>query len=839
MRFNLTRLRRQLEELTGREYSWSEIARRTGLHRHTIERIAANQTSQVRLDTLERLLAFFHAEGMAVTLNDLFTDVDAHLEQLNPAGEISVRQDGQENQTPAAPAYTNMRPPVSDFTGRSQEIEAICTLFRSGHKSVLLYGESMGKTELALAVASRLKPQHPHVHIFVDLQPHGRPVSPETALRSILRALRPEGRLPETLPELQALYRQQLRVGTWRGILLLDRVAHAGQVAPLLPALEGYIVLITARHQLALPDTAFYAVGPLVLPDATALLRRLLRKGGRLDLIGPEHAEGLRHLAEMCRCQPLPLRLMAALLATQPELTLEELLSTLEAELIRYSNLRSESSVAAAVSLCLQRLARQNVELAQFWHLLTLFTDSFSAEEAAMLTDRPRLEAEFLLKRLVQRRLVEYVEEQDLYEIHAALRRHAFSSSVGLDPRVWTRARTRFARYFLDQAREAERLYKEGGEKAVRAVERFEAIWSNLQAAWEWMQAQDSPTALTFLDEFPQVAPQLLDLRLTTRERIPFLQVALGAARRLGRRENESVHLSNLGGAYLRQGELDQAMRCYQEALHIDREMGDRKGEAASLIGLANTLYRRGDIHTAAEYYRRALNIVRDIGNRTAESACLANLGAISLDTGDAFQAITFYEQALRIDRETGNRRGESSTLANLGNVYYWLDQIPEAISHYEQALEIAQAIGDRQALPGLLTNLATAYFKHGEWQRALDLYEKALELAREVGDRSSEGLALGGLGVVYRATGRLQRAIRYYRQALQLARDMSDRRAEATAAWNLGLLYEQVGEYQRAVELLEIAVAYEREVDHPDLERDARYLERLRRLAEDERRLA
>ncbi len=839
MRFNLARLKRQLEELTGREYSWSEIARRTGLHRHTIERIAANQTTQVRLDTLERLLAFFHAEGMAITLNDLFSDVDPHLEPLDPAGMVIVSPKEREDDSRVVPVYTNVRPPMSDFTGRTQEIEAICALFRSGHRSVLLYGESMGKTELALAVAHRLRAQYPDVHLFVDLQPHGCPIVPEAVLRSILRALRPQERLPETLSELQALYHHWLRGNTWQGILVLDRAAHAGQVAPLLPPPEGYIVLVTARHQLALPDTAFYAVTPLALPDATALLRRLLREGGRLDLIGPKHAEGLRRLAEVCQCQPLPLRLMAAQLAAQPELSLEELLHTLKAELVRYGNLKGESSLAAAVSICLQRLADEDAELVQFWHLLTLFTNSFSVEEVTMLTGHHRLEAEFFLKRLVQRRLVEQVPEQDRYEIHVALRRYAFVFSSGMDPYAWTRAQVRFAYYFLSLAKEAETLYAEGDESALQALERFEAIWPNLQAAWEWMSAQESPAALQFLDEFPQAVGQLLDLRLTSRERIPFLLAGLGAARRLGNRKNESVHLRSLGSAYHRAGELDQAVRCYEEALRIDRETGNQEGEAADLIGLANTLYRRGDIHTAADYYRHALKVVRDLGNRLAESVCLANLGTISLDEGDISQAITFYEKALRIDREIGNRRGESADLGNLGNAYYRLGRITEAIAHYKQALKIARTLGDRRAFPRLLANLATAYFRQGEWQQAIELYEKALELAREVGDRSSEGFVLGSLGVVHRAMGRLQRAIQHYRQALELARDIGDRRAEAAAAWNLGLVYEQIGEYQRAVELMEITVAYEREVDHPDFERDVRYLERLRRLADEDRRLA
>lgn len=838
MRFNLARLKRQLEELTGREYSWSEIARRTALHRHTIERIAANQTRQVRLETLERLIAFFHAEGMPITVNDLFTDVDTHLELPGLLQTREARKASEpvsDSEPDVMPVYTNVPPPVKDFTGRLQELEAICALFQNGYTCVVVYGEEVGKTELALAVAHQLKPYYPHVHLFVDLQPHGRPASAEALLRRIVQALRSDGPMLEALSDLQSLYRRWLRPGTWRGILILDDAVHAGQVVPLLPPPEGYIVLVTSRHPLSLPDAATYAVGPLSLPDATALLRRLLREGGRPDLTGPEHAANLRRLAELCHFRPLPLRLLAAHLAASPKLFPERLLEILEAECARYSSLGAESSTAAAVHLCLEALAEEDPELVRCWHLLTLFNSPFRAEEAAILLERPHLETEFLLARLVERRLLDHRPDQNLYQIHRAVRRHAFAFPVELDTHALERARLRFARYFLERAQEAEALYQEGADTA-QAVETFDAIWPHLQAAWEWMRVREAPDAFEFLNVFPQVMNRLLDLRLPARERIPIFQAALGAARRLGKRDDESVHLSNLGGAYFQAGELNQAVRCYEEALRIDRETGDVEGEAVNLFGLANTLYRRGEIHTAIEYYHRALEIVRQIDNRTVESSCLVNLGTAYLDLGDTSRAIELYEEALRLDREMGNRRGESTDLGNLGNVYYRLDRIPEAISCYEQALEIAREVGDRRAVPRLLGNLATAYFRQGEWERSLELYEQALELAREAGDRSTEGFVLGSLGVVHRAMGRLQRAVQYYHQALELAREIGDRRAEAVAAWNLGLAYEQLGEYRRAVELMEIAVAYERDVNSPDFERDAHYLERVRRLAAEEK---
>ncbi len=59
----------QLEKHSGRRWSESEIATATGLHRHTIAALMKGKPDR----TLSALLDFFAAEGMPITVADLFT----------------------------------------------------------------------------------------------------------------------------------------------------------------------------------------------------------------------------------------------------------------------------------------------------------------------------------------------------------------------------------------------------------------------------------------------------------------------------------------------------------------------------------------------------------------------------------------------------------------------------------------------------------------------------------------------------------------------------------------------------------------------------------------------
>lgn len=71
--YNLFTLKRQLEILKQRQYSWAEIAQETGIHYNTLHNIANNKTRRIDLDIAEKLLTFFATEGMPITINDLFT----------------------------------------------------------------------------------------------------------------------------------------------------------------------------------------------------------------------------------------------------------------------------------------------------------------------------------------------------------------------------------------------------------------------------------------------------------------------------------------------------------------------------------------------------------------------------------------------------------------------------------------------------------------------------------------------------------------------------------------------------------------------------------------------
>jgi tetratricopeptide (TPR) repeat protein len=755
-----------------------------------------------------------------------------------------------------SPLHT-LREPVADFTGREAEIDELVKALTAPDdcNTALISGirgmGGVGKTELALVVARALAPQYPDAQIMLELQTGDAALTPEVLLRQVIAAFAPGAKLPDSLAELQAIYRDVMRGK--RGLLLLDNARDGAQAAPLLPPPKGWAVIVTSRETFPLDGGCTVDLDVLPLEKAIALARGILRTGKRA-------AEGadVAKLAELCGRLPLALRLAADFLVIYKDWTISEYLKALEAERMKYLDVPGKQSVFASLGISVAQLEKDASEVARLWRLLGVFPAPFDRDAARAVwgdlvtpeRDMPkhlkgqardelkrRLSqrgyliaalvedlARFTLSELLRRSLLDWDDAKQEYYLHDLLREYALTPPL---PEDWDAARRRHAAHYLEVGSAADDLYE---SNAVEGLRRFDAAWPHLQVAWGWMQTQAD--AAHWLSDFDGGMSLILALRLTPRQRIRFLEVALDASQRLGDKQAQCVHFGNLGLRHAALGDPQRAIELYEQALAIAREINDRRREGATLGNLGNAYSAQGDPQRAIGFYEQALVIAREVGDRRGEGNALGSLGLAAHDLGDPKKAIDYYEHWLTITRDTGDRRGEGNALVNLGNACAALGDARRATRSYNDALVIVREIGDRRGEGNALGNLGLAYAALGDPKRATGFYEQALVIACEIGDRRGEGNALDNLGSAYYTMGDPKRAIRFYERSLQVERGIGDRRGEASTCWNMGLLLEQQGDDARAAELMQACVDYERSIGHPDAEKRAAYVEEVRKKA-------
>ncbi|MCP3951026.1 MAG: tetratricopeptide repeat protein [Desulfobacterales bacterium] len=201
-----------------------------------------------------------------------------------------------------------------------------------------------------------------------------------------------------------------------------------------------------------------------------------------------------------------------------------------------------------------------------------------------------------------------------------------------------------------------------------------------------------------------------------------------------------AISLNSLGNIYQANGDADNAIAFFDEALEISESLGDQQAalqalsnKAAALIGAdhleaAETLIAEAGKRTTVAYlplqinlgillikkrfYSRAQTVLEETlaAADKHDGACRAKiyfaLGRLKHAQGNPAGAIEYFQQALESDRATGFYKGTARTHALLGDIYRELDSPDKALAHYKRAVKIYALILNESAVKEVLAKL-------------------------------------------------------------------------------------------------------------------------------------
>lgn len=576
------------------------------------------------------------AEELGIDPSSALCELHADILRQEPALGPPERSPGRAQHGGTSPSVPRTLPyDVPDFSGRASELERIRASVdraREGSPTVIAI-DGMGgggKTALAVRAAHQLAQRYPDGQLFVDLRgftPGQKPLSTFCAQGDLLAAAGiPSEEIPGVPAGRSALWQSYARGR--RMLLILDNADTSEQVRTLIPASPGSLTLVTSRPRLTdLDGVTWISLGALPEVDSHEILRHSL--GAERVEREPEAAA---ELLRLCGGLPLAVRIATARLSNRPRWTVQRLVDRMQDHGRRLDELSSEDrGVASALSLSYASLPdAQRTAFRLLGHHPGRYID---LGEAAALLDQGALEAEDLLERLVDVRLLE-AREPGTYAFHDLVRHFARRVAQGeADPQDQP-AVERLLDHYLDTAERAcDTLFpgrtRYGG--AAGATDR---------PAGEEGEFTAKESALRWLDRHRDSLLAAVDIAH-----------GKGLLRHAARLPRELGFHSSIRSYDL------EANGALETGLAASRQLADPALMRLNLTNLAMGQWRLGRIRDTITHLEDALELSRSMNDRRSEAECKARLGQAYNSLGELRRALRLSEEANRMARETGFAR--------------------------------------------------------------------------------------------------------------------------------------------------------------------------------------
>jgi len=653
----------------------------------------------------------------------------------------------------------NLPAQVTTFIGRETQTSDIATLIRDrSARLVTLTGPGgVGKTRLALEVASGLSPEFSDGIHLVNLAPIRQP---DRVADTIVATFNLDIPAEMSASEMLSKYLQERRM-----LLLIDNFEQVLEAAPLLvdllSAAADLKILVTSREALGVYGETDYPVPPLSLPNIDHLeavsdslqynsIELFVQRARAAKPRFRMSEKNLEPVSAIClRLDGLPLAIELAAARTKrlaPAELLKQLDQSVAALKVGPRGVpERQRTLQATITWSYDLLTHPEQAL---FACLSVFQGGFTLGAAERVAG-DYVGVEDGLESLVGKNLlVQRGGFAEAYRFRMLETIHEYARDLLSEGNELDRYRHRHAEYFVGLGERAAPNLR--GSEQGYWIGRLEADYENIHSALAWALGGGNwelglRLMVSMRDYWYHQGPTADSLRWVelALDNIEHASIALRANVGLC-----AAHVLN------HHGQPDRGNAVATNSLAIYRDLGDLQGTAWALIFRSFTFVgQKKKFDEAISNCDEGIALFRELDDEAGLAQALTIKGEIARFQGELNLAEDAYREALEVTLQSGERRRQSILYGYLDMVEYLIGNFGEAEAFMSEGLQLAWALGFTHIVALLLAALAGPLGRRGDPTQAATLLGSSATLRRMSGTaaEATDQLVIDGYAAVVR----------------------------------------------------------------------------------------
>lgn len=219
----------------------------------------------------------------------------------------------------------------------------------------------------------------------------------------------------------------------------------------------------------------------------------------------------------------------------------------------------------------------------------------------------------------------------------------------------------------------------------------------------------------------------------------------------------------------------------------------------------------QGNMDEAMECFQEACRIASELKDTAQWSLALSSIGAIYGKKEAPDSSLTYYREALRLMKHTHDYAEQANLLSNIALQHMQAGQLDEAVQIGEKAVETARQSGEMEAIMYAGHASSTIYFRRGEYPQGIRALHHLIEEATR---QNVPSYRLRGYRILLQMFDRrgLRDSVSHYMQAIDTVITLlpPDSRDVALALEQQAIIYSKYKQYRKSLNIQQKLLRHE-----------------------------